>query len=80
MVELVDYCVSEGVLVTGYSPLGNPSKPPTRVWEKDAKTLLEDETVNNIAKAHNKTPAQVFCFFISIMKSEYSGTYSVGYG
>ena len=80
MVELVDYCVSEGVLVTGYSPLGNPSKPPTRVWDKDAKTLLEDETVNNIAKAHNKTPAQVFCLPYINYENQYLGTYSLGYG
>lgn len=58
-IELVDYCQSKGLTVTAYSPLGNPSKPVTRKWTGEEITLLEEEIVQNIAKKHNKTPAQV---------------------
>jgi len=46
--ELVDFCVSKGISVTAYSPLGSDFSP-----------LLENEVVNKIAKAHNVPPATV---------------------
>ncbi|MFH1959320.1 MAG: aldo/keto reductase, partial [Patescibacteria group bacterium] len=50
-VELVEYCHTQQLQVTAYSPLGSfvdlPAKP------------IEDATVIDIAAAHHKTPAQV---------------------
>jgi diketogulonate reductase-like aldo/keto reductase len=42
-----------------YSPLGNPSKPVTRVWDENAKTILQDEKLLAMAKKYNKTVAQI---------------------
>ncbi|KAI9496776.1 NADP-dependent oxidoreductase domain-containing protein [Zychaea mexicana] len=46
--KLLDYCASKGIHCTAYSPLGSTNS-----------TLLSDETINKIATAHNKSPAQV---------------------
>lgn len=59
MVDLVNVCQANDVKVTAYSPLGNPSKPPTRVWDADHKGLLEDDRLAPIAKKYNKSVAQV---------------------
>jgi hypothetical protein len=45
--------------VMAYSPLGNPSKPVTRVWDENAKTILQDEKLLAMAKKYNKTVAQI---------------------
>ena len=42
-----------------YSPLGNPSKPVTRVWDENAKTILQDDKLLAMAKKYNKTVAQI---------------------
>lgn len=47
--ELVEYCKSKGILIEAYSPLGAGKEPK----------LLDDETVNSIAKEEGLTPAQV---------------------
>ena len=46
--KLIDYCASKGIHCTAYSPLGSVNS-----------TLLQDETINKIATARNKTPAQI---------------------
>ncbi|RCH80646.1 hypothetical protein CU098_007790 [Rhizopus stolonifer] len=46
--KLVDYCTSKGIHCTAYSPLGSSQS-----------TLLQDETLNKIAKAHDKSVAQI---------------------
>jgi len=52
--ELVDFCQSKGINITSYSPLGSPG------WTGDRfPAPLKDETVGEIAKAHNVAPAQV---------------------
>lgn len=51
---LLDYCQYRRVVVTAYSPLGNPS----RLKQSDP-VLLEDPVVVSVAKALEKTPAQV---------------------
>jgi Aldo/keto reductases, related to diketogulonate reductase len=45
--ELGDFDKANGIVNEGYSPIGH------------GHLILEDETINKIAKAHSKTPAQV---------------------
>ena len=45
--ELGDFDKANGIVNEGYSPIGH------------GHLILEDETINKIAKAHGKTPAQV---------------------
>lgn len=61
--ELVQFCQSNGVTVTAFSPLGNPSKPHTRAWAGDEKTILEEDIVCALAKKYSKTPAQILIRF-----------------
>jgi len=46
--HLVNWCVSKGIVVTAYSPLGS-----------DASPLLTNHTVEKIAKKHGVSPANV---------------------
>ena len=57
---LIKTCLDQNVQIMAFSPLGNPAKPVTRVWNEDALgSLLEDSRVLDIAKKYNKTAAQV---------------------
>ncbi|KAJ1935964.1 hypothetical protein FBU59_005214, partial [Linderina macrospora] len=47
--ELVEFCKSKGIIVTAYSPLGSTAE----------FNLRDDVVINEIAKAHGATPAQV---------------------
>lgn len=50
---LIDYCASQGIAVTAYSPLGRPH-------EANGKQIaIFDPNVQLIASRYNKTPAQV---------------------
>ncbi|ETO28553.1 alcohol dehydrogenase (NADP+), partial [Reticulomyxa filosa] len=55
---LVDLCQDKGIQVTGYSSLGSPSYENWAIYSK-LPNLLETEEITNIAKKHNKTPAQI---------------------
>ncbi|CAO3641054.1 unnamed protein product [Mucor hiemalis] len=46
--KLLEYCASKGIHCSAYSPLGSTQS-----------ALLQDETIAKIAKAHNKSVAQV---------------------
>jgi len=46
--KLIQFCQSQGVAVTAYSPLSSSGNP-----------ILEDEVIVNIAKHYDKSPAQV---------------------
>lgn len=56
--DLVDYCTSEGIHVTAYSPLGSLDRA-AQMKKDDEPSLLENETILNIAKAHDASSAQV---------------------
>ncbi|KAI8067223.1 NADP-dependent oxidoreductase domain-containing protein [Thamnidium elegans] len=51
--ELLAYCKSKNILLTAYSPLGNPG------YKKDSRATLDDPVILDIAKKYNKSPAQV---------------------
>lgn len=55
---LVDYCRENGLLVTGYSPLGSMDRPE-RLVEEGEPVLLEDPVVNDVAGSVGATAAQV---------------------
>ncbi|XP_065167026.1 aldo-keto reductase family 1 member A1 isoform X2 [Atheta coriaria] len=62
-VPLVDYAKKHGIVVTAYSPLGAPglSKFMEDMNQKAPKmpNILDNPVVDEIAKKHNKSPAQV---------------------
>ena len=55
--DLVEYCKSQNITFNSYSPLGAPDWAPTqRQWNG---TILELPVIQSIAKAHQRTAAQV---------------------
>ncbi|MBS9524611.1 aldo/keto reductase [Litoribacter alkaliphilus] len=56
--DLIEFCHENGVQVTAYSPLGSTDR--TAAMKKDDEpNLMENETIQSIAKKHNISPAQV---------------------
>jgi diketogulonate reductase-like aldo/keto reductase len=64
--ELVEFCKSNGIVVTAYSCLG--AKGGREVmgfkWTKELPEMLENDVVLGIAEKHGKTVAQVLLRFI----------------
>ena len=56
--ELVDFCRERDIAVTAYSPLGSSDRPE-RMKASDEPVLLQDETIAEIARRTDATPAQV---------------------
>lgn len=57
--ELIDMCISRGIRVTAFSPLGSPSYVELGMDFGLGIGLLENDTVTSIAAAHKKSAAQV---------------------
>ncbi|KAH3746087.1 aldo/keto reductase [Pelomyxa schiedti] len=53
--KLREYCAFRGIHVTAYSSLGNNTNP----FRGEFVNILENPTINRIARKHSKTPAQV---------------------
>jgi alcohol dehydrogenase (NADP+) len=56
--ELLDYCKSEGIIVTGYSPLGSGDRSGVLKVEGEPN-LLELQLIKEIALKHHITTSQV---------------------
>jgi alcohol dehydrogenase (NADP+) len=54
---LVDFCAQHSIHLTGYGPLGAAYRVENK--EIDLPILLEDQSLQSIAKNHGATPAQV---------------------
>src|SRR3989338_6413691 len=53
--ELLEFCKHNDIVMTAYSPLGSPGN----FKEKGFPILIEDSAVKEIARAHDKSPAQI---------------------
>lgn len=50
---LIEFCRKNNITITGYSPLGQPGN------KTDAPNFLQNPTILELAKKHNKTAAQI---------------------
>lgn len=56
--NLLQYCASEGILITAYSPLGSMDRPQA-LKVKNAPVVLDHPVIQAIAAANGCSPAQV---------------------
>lgn len=56
--DLLEFCTQHNIAITAYSPLGSGDRPMNMKKENEP-ALLQNETINTIARAHHCTPAQV---------------------
>ncbi len=56
--DLLEYCNSQGIHVTAYSPLGSKDRPE-RLKKENEPSLLDNPTIKEVAGKHDCTPAQV---------------------
>ncbi|MGW8195585.1 MAG: aldo/keto reductase, partial [Desulforhopalus sp.] len=55
---MLDYCRANNILLTAYSPLGSADRPAA-LKKDNEPSLLDHQTITNIARNHNITPGQV---------------------
>lgn len=73
--ELYDYCMTRGIQVIGYCPLGSPKRPERDRFPGDVSDMEMPEVVS-IAKAHGIHPAQV-CLKWAVQRGEVVIPFSV---
>ncbi|MDT0554989.1 aldo/keto reductase [Patiriisocius hiemis] len=56
--ELVSFCKQENIFLTAYSPLGSGDRS-NEMKAEDEPSLMEIDSIREIAKKHDATPAQV---------------------
>jgi alcohol dehydrogenase (NADP+) len=56
--EMLDFCQSKGIYLTGFCPLGSADRPANRIVEGEPK-LFENQTIQELALAKGCTPAQI---------------------
>lgn len=54
--KLVDYCHSQSIHMTAYSPFGSPDRATK---SPDEPSLFENQVIREVAQRHQATPAQV---------------------
>ncbi|GAB2611052.1 aldo/keto reductase [Belliella aquatica] len=59
---LVDFCQSNGILMTAYSPLGSGDRSSS-IKKDDEPNLFEDVVIKKLAEKYSITPAQVLISF-----------------
>lgn len=59
--NIAKYCTFRGIVLTAYSPLGHLTQSKQF---QDKPVLLEDKTIDVIAKTYRKTPAQILLRFL----------------
>jgi len=59
--KLKKFCEERGIILTAYSPLGNPGSQASDLPDKDR--LLKDPVVNRLAKKYNKNVGQILLKF-----------------
>ena len=55
--KLISFCRENGVVFTGYSPLGSPGRPSN--WDFTLPVLMENETVTSMASKYGQSVAQI---------------------
>ncbi|XP_029290038.1 aldo-keto reductase family 1 member B1 isoform X2 [Cottoperca gobio] len=64
--EMIEFCKSNNIALTAYSPFGSPARPPELFrGDTDPHKLLEEPVVADIAKKHRHSPAQIFDFSLA---------------
>ncbi len=56
--KLLEYCATEGILITAYSPLGSMDRPQS-LKVKNAPVVLDTPAIRAIAETNGCSPAQV---------------------
>ena len=55
---MVDYCRQQGIILTGYCPLGSSDRPANRIVDGEPK-LFENEVIRTLAQARGCSAAQL---------------------
>lgn len=63
--QLKSFCDKNQIFCTAYAPLGAPGRLVSNIVDNEQKVvLLEDETVLDIARKYERTPAQILLRFL----------------